>query len=116
MTREEQIAKAAKDLCNWRDKYQIEFIRGAEWADANNDMVPKLAIAAMELEAKLEKSQAQLDVAYEQLAIANRALNKLGMLQMGGLDYTQDFFEITKSTVRNALADIKAMGGGDEEG
>ena len=41
------------------------------------------------------------------LKIATAALNRIGILQMGELDYTQDFFEITKQLVRETLEKIK---------
>ena len=41
------------------------------------------------------------------LAITVEALNKIGMAQMGAMDYTQDFFELTKTTVRETLEKIE---------
>lgn len=35
------------------------------------------------------------------------ALNKIAILQMGGLDYTTDFFEQTKVIVRETLANLE---------
>jgi hypothetical protein len=34
-------------------------------------------------------------------------LNKLGVLQMGELDYTKDFFEICKTEIRDTLSKLK---------
>lgn len=34
-TRKDEIEKAAKELSNWREEYQVEFIAGAQWADQN---------------------------------------------------------------------------------
>lgn len=45
----------------------------------------------------------------QQLAIAEEALNIICIAQMGSLDYTQDFFELTKNTVREALAKIEEL-------
>lgn len=41
------------------------------------------------------------------LKIARDSLNKIAILQMSELDYTQDFFEITKQLVRETLDKIK---------
>lgn len=41
MTRREQIEKAAAKLFNWRTQAQPDFIAGAEWADANPNVVQK---------------------------------------------------------------------------
>jgi hypothetical protein len=40
------------------------------------------------------------------LKIATAALNYIGILQMGSMDYTEDFFEITKQVVRDTLKEI----------
>ncbi len=48
-----------------------------------------------------------LDESNTKLAIARAAFNKIGILQMGELDYTQDFFEIVKQMVRITLKEIE---------
>lgn len=39
------------------------------------------------------------------LCLASKELNRLAMMQMGSLDYTQDFFEECKQTLRPLLKD-----------
>lgn len=42
----------------------------------------------------------------EKLELCLKALNRIGILQMGELDYTKDFFEMTKEIVRDTLGKI----------
>lgn len=78
-------------------KYEVNYERmeafeaGAEWADKHP--MSETFIYSDQQHQILETENIKL----------KSALNKIGMLQMGELDYTTDFFEQCKNIVREAM-------------
>lgn len=49
------------------------------------------------------------EITIEQLKLAYDTLNYIAILQMGSLDYTKDFFELTKTRIRETLEQIRKL-------
>jgi hypothetical protein len=94
MTRKEQIEAAAKEAYPHAQALVHEtFIDGAVWADQNNSWSCGECVL----------KEVDLEQAKEDLAIAVLAIIRIGIAQMGSLDYTEDFFELTKNIIRDTL-------------
>lgn len=105
MTRKEQIEEASHTFTQSLPTLKLihshehAFIQGSEWADANPI---GNCYSCHDKIIEIYKLKSQLNIAVA-------TLNKIGILQMGELDYTQDFFEITKTEIRDALKRIKEI-------
>jgi hypothetical protein len=82
----------------------------APWKEAYTNMV----VASDGYRAQVQALQNERDALLAKIEVAEKALNKIGILQMGELDYTQDFFEITKQLVREALAKLRERESGED--
>jgi hypothetical protein len=109
MTRFKQIEQAGLDL--GQDLFLPTFIKGAEWADQNQDRsaVNYLETELIDQRRAMDQIDLELHKTKEKLSVALKALNRLALLQSGELDYTQEFFEITKMTIRDALDKISKI-------
>lgn len=61
----------------------------------------------LELYRKLKRAEEEFSVLKKQFTLAMEALNKLAVAQSGSLDYTAEFNELVKSTVRGVLEEIE---------
>lgn len=109
MTRFKQIEQAGISL--GQNLFLPTFIKGAEWADQNQDRsaVNYLETELIDQRRAMNQIDLELHKTKERLSIALKTLNKLAILQSGELDYTQEFFEITKVTVRDTLDKISKI-------